>query len=441
MPVLPRPADLVALQQNPAACALLDGQYRILATNACYRNSFHLGQEVAGQHCFTASHGFDRPCDEAGECCPLQMAFQSRVAEQMLHIHQLANGKEFVLVEITPICDEQGEVLYFREELRQTLVASAEPRPDGLVGVSPRFIQMLDDVHKVARSRVPVLLLGESGTGKELIARALHDASDRADKPFVPVECSGLSESLFESELFGHRKGAFTGALADQQGLVESVRGGTLFMDEMGDVPLSLQVKLLRLLESHNYRKVGETDMRQADFRLVCATHQDLGLMMAEGRFRADLYYRISTFPIHLPPLRERLEDIGLLARSILLRNVPQREHRISPEAEALLRAHDFPGNIRELVNLLERARILAGSRVLQPVHFPALMDEGGSAPVNDMLPRVNPAGPIPSLRALERDYLRDLLNNYQGSRAELAMALEISVRTLNRKMRTHGLS
>ncbi|MEO5343738.1 MAG: sigma 54-interacting transcriptional regulator [Gammaproteobacteria bacterium SHHR-1] len=454
----PRTQDLADLHAQTAPAALLDRQYRILASNERYQEAFHRQQDGAGLHCYQSSHGFDRPCDEAGECCPLKMSAESGVAEQMLHIHQLAQGKEFVLVEITPLFDERGRLLYFRELQQRTLIASAEPRAQGLVGVSPPFIQMLDDVHKVARSAVPVLLLGESGTGKELIARALHDASDRAARPFVAVECSGLTETLFESELFGHRKGSFTGALADKPGLIEAVQGGTLFLDEIGDVPLGLQVKLLRLLESHSYRKVGETQTRQADFRLVCATHRDLDRMMAEGAFRTDLYYRISTFPIRLPPLRERPQDIRLLAQSVLLRSHPERRLELSDPAAALLEAYAFPGNIRELVNLLERARILCSGHSLLPVHFPALCASNGDGPSSD-----NPglpcaaSGPaasgqastearldtaleassdrVLSLKEVERLYLQRLLLSYPKGRAELALELGISLRTLNRKI------
>jgi two-component system, NtrC family, response regulator HydG len=381
MSIVPHSKDLDKLENQTDPATLLDEEFRILATNALYRDAFHQGREMAGSTCYEASHNFDRPCDESGECCPLKSCIQSGASEHMLHIHNLTGGKEYVIVEISPIRDKKGQIIYFLEVLRQTVIASAEPKASGLVGVSPKFIHMLDEVHKVARASVPVLLLGESGTGKELIARALHDASERVGQPFVTVECSGLSETLFESELFGHCKGAFTGALADKEGLVETVRDGTLFMDEIGDVPPALQVKLLRLLESHTYRKVGETKTRRANFRLLCATNRDLDAMMSLGQFRKDLYFRISTYPIHLPPLRERGQDIGLLARSILLRIAPGREITLSKEAENILAHHDFPGNIRELLNLLERARIMASGNLLTPIHFPGLTTQQGIQP------------------------------------------------------------
>jgi two-component system, NtrC family, response regulator HydG len=355
----------------------------------------------------------------------------------MLHVHNLPGGKEYVDVETSPVKDEKGKIIYYREVLRQTLIASAEPKASGLVGISPSFIKMLEEIHKVARENVPVLLLGESGTGKELIARALHDASSRTGKPFVPVECSGLSEMLFESELFGHHKGAFTGALFEKEGLIEVAQGGTLFLDEIGDVPSSLQVKLLRLLESHTYRKVGETKTKQANFRLVCATNRNLSHMMETGQFRQDLFYRISTFPVHLPPLRERREDIALLARSILLRISPDKKITLTKEGSDTLSRHDFPGNIREMVNLLERARIRAGGTQLTSSHFSELSSTPThSLPHNqDESPIWNQNDKIISFRELESRYLSHLLKTFPGTQAELAAQLGMSPRTLTRKI------
>jgi transcriptional regulator with GAF, ATPase, and Fis domain len=193
--------------------------------------------------------------------------------------------------------------------------------------------------------------LGESGTGKELVARAVHEASSRANRPLVPVDCSSLPENLFESELFGHERGAFTGANTARGGLVEAASGGTLFLDEVGDIPLTMQVKLLRLLETGTYRRVGSTEQRHADIRVVSATHRDLDQMVAQGRFREDLYYRLSTFPIHLPALRERADDIALLAVALLTRVAPKRKLVLSDSALQLLQAQNYPGNVRELRN------------------------------------------------------------------------------------------
>ncbi len=211
-------------------------------------------------------------------------------------------------------------------------MAQSAPSASGLIGRTAAFQEMLELVARVGSSQAAVLLLGESGTGKELVARAIHEASTRASGPLVVVDCARLPETLFESELFGHEKGAFTGAQAAKSGLVEAASGGTLFLDEVGDIPLPMQVKLLRLLESGTYRRVGCTEPRRADVRLVSATHRDLQTMVTDGRFREDLYYRLSTFPIDLPPLRERQGDIPLLVTSLLSRVAPTR--RLSLAAE-----------------------------------------------------------------------------------------------------------
>ena len=437
MAVTPKAEHIKSLNEIPDPATLLDDSFRIIAVNSAYRDIYYNGKDVTEETCYHSSHGYDRPCDESGESCPLRNCISSKSTERVLHVHNLPGGKEYVDVETSPVKDEKGKIIYYREVLRQTLIASAEPKASGLVGISPSFIKMLEEIHKVARENVPVLLLGESGTGKELIARALHDASNRAGKPFVPVECSGLSETLFESELFGHHKGAFTGALFEKEGLIEVAQGGTLFLDEIGDVPSSLQVKLLRLLESHTYRKVGETKTKQANFRLVCATNRDLSQMMDTGQFRQDLFYRISTFPVRLPPLRERREDIALLARSILLRIAPDQKITLTKKGSDTLSRHDFPGNIREMVNLLERARIRAGGTQLTSSHF----SEISSTPThsiqnnNEECPIWNQNDKIISFGELESRYLSHLLKTFPGTQAELAAQLGMSPRTLTRKI------
>lgn len=289
---------------------------------------------------------------------------------------------------------------------------------------------MLGLIERVAPSEASVLLLGESGTGKELVAQALHNASKRADKPYVVVDCSGLTESLFESELFGYEKGAFTGASQRKYGLVESARGGTLFLDEIGDIPLNLQVKLLRLLETGTYRRVGGVEPLPADFRLLSATHRDLKTMVKQESFRKDLYYRISTFPIHLPSLAERREDIPLLAATLLARINPIKKLRLHPDTLAKLQSRHYPGNIRELRNILERTSLMADSNIIMPEHL--TMDD--PAPDAEEAKRlVAPA--IVTLEQAEQQYLKWASSSYHGDRRMLAKMLGISERTLYRKL------
>ncbi len=307
--------------------------------------------------------------DQAGESCPLALARESGHRERVLHLHHTPKGEENVNIELLPLRDASGAQAFYVERMEPLKVAQGQPEAHSLIGRAPAFQRMLALVARVAPSQATVLLLGESGSGKEMIAQAVHQASARAHKSLVAVDCSSLPKNLFESELFGHERGSFTGATASKGGLVEAASGGTLFLDELGDISLSMQVKLLRLLESGTYRRVGSTELRHADIRVVAATHRDLDAMVGERSFREDLYYRISTFPIHLPALRERREDIALLADSLLQRVAPKRRLSLAPDALTLLQAHDFPGNVRELRNLLERATLLCDGDVIQQGH------------------------------------------------------------------------
>ena len=241
------PQELISLiEAVPESRILLDRDYRIVAASTAYRTRYASGRRVIGRTCHAVSHGFDRPCHLEGESCPLELALTTGQTARVLHVHHTSLGEEHVQVEITPISDERGEVRYFVERMEPVPIANAGRSADGLVGRAPAFNRMLDLIARVAPTSTSVLLLGETGTGKELVARAVHTASSRSQAPFVPVDCSGLSETLFESELFGHERGAFTGAHSRKIGLVEAAAGGTLFLDEVGDNPKSQQVKLLR---------------------------------------------------------------------------------------------------------------------------------------------------------------------------------------------------
>jgi len=426
---------------------LLDAQYRILAANAAYRRQFSAGREVAGQLCHEVSHHFSVPCDQAGESCPLAQSRESGQRERVLHLHHTPRGEEYVNIELAPLRDHKGRQTFFVEKIATLRAAQGQPAAQGLIGRAPAFQHMLALVARVAPSQAAVLLLGESGTGKELVARAVHETSPRAQRALVAVDCASLPDNLFESELFGHERGAFTGAHTARAGLVEAASGGTLFLDEVGDIPLTMQVKLLRLLETGTYRRVGSTELRHADIRVVAATHRDLERMVAEGRFREDLYYRLSIFPIHLPALRERREDIGLLAAALLARVAPQRKLQISEPALHLLQMQDFPGNVRELRNLLERAALLCDGDTLEAAHVEQALLSGRRPSV---APRADPqAAKVDSastmdritlapgaLKTIERAALQQLLAGHQGSRTDLARKLGISERSLYRRLK-----
>lgn len=294
---------------------------------------------------------------------------------------------------------------------------------------------------KVAPTGSTVMVIGETGTGKELAARAVHDQSDRADKPFVAINCGALPENLIESELFGHRKGAFTGADEQRQGLFEVADGGTLFLDEIGELPKSTQSTLLRVLESGEIRRVGDNQPFNVDVRIVCATHRDLNKMVADGEFRQDLMYRINTFEIQLPPLRDRIEDIPQLAHHLLGRHRPEAspENRalafaIDASAIKLLQSHNWPGNIRELANVIEHASILCDGLPITagdlPQHFASATRSGASMATNGK-----------SLREIEMATIHATLEKFNGNKTAAAQQLGISLKTLYNKLNSEVLN
>ncbi|TFH68559.1 sigma-54-dependent Fis family transcriptional regulator [Gammaproteobacteria bacterium LSUCC0057] len=413
---------------------LVSADYEILATNNAYADKFGKIDLRKAPKCYAVSHGYDRPCDQAGEDCPLKAARESKHREKVLHIHQTPNGREHVDVEMLPIFDDNNQLQFFVELLKPVPLASGKPSDKQLVGNSAVFNEMLSKVTKVADSDASVLLLGESGTGKELISRLVHYASKRSEQAMVTLECSGLSETLIESELFGHRKGAFTGAYNDRKGLVEMADGGTLFLDEIGDVSLATQVKLLRLLETKTFRRVGGTEVRTADFRLICATHRDLNAMVRDGQFRLDLYYRINVFPIHIPSLAQRRDDIPQLVTH-LLSSINKKLYITQPALQLLL-SHRFPGNVRQLKNLLIRASILSDTNVVdqQQIEQSMAMEPGITALEYSSVERV--AAP-PALKSNESAYIAELLKQHHGDKKAVAKALGISLRTLYRKLQS----
>jgi DNA-binding NtrC family response regulator len=430
--MLPEMAALVDSLPEPRVFVSAD--YRVLAINRAYREQFGDPDARGRRFCFEISHHATAPCDQTGESCPLQVCRDSGEPARALHIHHTPRGPEHVDVEIAPIRDRDGRLLFYVETLRTVRRARSRPSSEGLVGRSAAFNRMISLLQRVAPSEATVLLLGESGTGKELAAQALHEASPRSGGPFVAVDCAGMTETLFGSELFGYEKGAFTGALTRKIGLVEAAAGGTLFFDEIGDMPLCLQVKLLRLLETGTFRRVGGVEPLRADFRLVLATHRDLKAMVEEGSFRRDLYYRISAFPVEMPALRERKEDLALLVESLLAR-VSRRPLRLHPQTLAALERHDFPGNVRELRNILERASLLADGDSILPEHLPAELQEAVPVIAADE----SRGDEIVTLTEAERRYLRWAAGHHNGDRRSLAKVLGLSERTLYRKLREAG--
>ena len=325
----------------------------------------------------------------------------------------------------------QQTLLHENAVLRQAL--RKEHRFRDLVSKSPAMQRIFELVQVAARSNSTILVLGESGTGKEVFARAIHAESSRAQGPFVAVSCAALTETLLESELFGHEKGAFTGAVARRKGKLESASGGTLFLDEVGDISPKLQLDLLRVLEERRFQRVGGNELIEVDVRVIAATNRDLEKAVAEGSFREDLYYRLNVIRVTLPPLRERREDIPLLVEHFLerLEAEMKRRIRVSPEAMATLLAHAWPGNVRELRNVLERGAVVAQGEVVKPADLalePAPARQGEAA--------AEPA----SLEEVERRHIAEVLGYSAGNISQAARLLGIDRVTLYNKIRKYQL-
>lgn len=313
-----------------------------------------------------------------------------------------------------------------------------QPGLEGMLGVSPQMQAVFERIQQVAKSRATVLITGESGTGKELAARAVHQASDRADRRFVPVNCTALTESLLESELFGHERGAFTGAYKQKKGYFEIADGGTIFLDEIAETNPATQVKLLRILESREFERVGGTATIRVDVRLIAATNADLARLVSEGRFREDLYYRLRVVTIHIPPLRERKEDTPVLVRHFvqqLARENGKGNLSIDREAAEVLARQDWPGNVRQLRNMVESLVVLAKSNTITVDDLPP--EIRGTSPRESVIvvPRNVP------LKEIERKVILQTLEDQNGNRTRTAEVLKIGRRTLIRKLQEYGVS
>jgi DNA-binding NtrC family response regulator len=372
--------------------------------------------------------------------------------------------KDYPIIVLTAFGSVQGAVAAMKAGARQYLTKPVDPdelelevkrvlqhtalsrdqqfcrerlRPSGgMVGASAAMTELQRLIDAVANSEATVLIQGESGVGKELVAHAIHERSPRAARNFVAVDCCTLQEKLFESELFGHEKGAFTGAERQKPGLIEAAQGGTLFLDEIGEIEPAIQAKLLRVLESGEYRRLGGVKDLQANVRIVAATNRNLAQMSKDGKFRSDLYYRLSAFTLRIPPLRERLQDIPALVEHFLAHHNFSRRlnKRLNPTALRLLMAYGFPGNIRELRNMVERAIIVGGgSDEIRPEHFSfeALGEQPGQFSMGFQHE--------PTLDEIERRYLELLVAKYAGHRGQIAAILGVSERSIYRLLEKHG--
>jgi len=343
------------------------------------------------------------------------------------------------------LCDHALQAVFLRHQktnLQQQL--DAQYGFEGIIGNAPAMRTLIQQMQQVAPTHISVLISGESGTGKELVARAIHNHSKRKDKVFVPLNCAGLSQSILEDELFGHLRGAFTGAEKDRQGRFEYADGGTLFLDEVGDMPLEMQAKLLRVLESGEVVRLGANEPRHVNVRLISATNHDLNQLVKQGEFREDLFFRIKGAALHIPPLRERRDDIPVLAKHYAQEYANQLGRRVPTIAEDVMRQlmqYDWPGNVRELMNVIQNVVVLAEEDRIESRHLPPEIRQAAAEGEGEK----GSTGPWPetggmSLDQIEKHAIRNALRMNHGNREQAAKMLGIGERTLYRKLREYGL-
>lgn len=440
------PQAWVDLHEDPLV--LIDSQYTIIAANQAYAAAY--GGEIAsvvGRKCHAVSHRSDEPCHHHGEDCPHRTVFATGRPAEVVHVHfDHAGHPDKVRLSAQPLHSD-GQVLFMAERIRRVPQQSRAAYAD-LVGLSPAFTTMMRELADAAGSDIAVLLGGETGAGKEMAARYLHHNGPQSRGPFVVVDCTAIPESLFEAELFGHVKGAFTGPSASRQGLVEAADSGTLFLDEIGDLPLALQSKLLRFAESGEYRSLGSNQIRRSNCRIISASNKALRPLMATGGFRSDLFFRLAGIEIWVPALRERGGDASLIAQE-LLSSLSQGRLQLSISARAALDAQPFPGNVRELRNLMRRVAHRHEAGVLQSQDLGLGTSDTGRAPgplLTDGPPlrrtdrpgdrqddRLGDGAGVQSARSLAQQVRR--LCGCGMTRREVARSLGVSERTVYRHL------
>jgi transcriptional regulator with PAS, ATPase and Fis domain len=426
--------SLVNAHDEPAV--IVDRDYKIIAANTAYCESYGISSaEILNHCCHEVSHRSAVPCHEHGEHCPHKTIFESKIPMQVLHTHFDAAGEpDYVRIKAYPL-KGAGDSTYLLEVIHR-LAPDIELSCDDLrmIGRSKAFVACMENIMVAAKTDAPVLVTGESGVGKELAAQFIHKYSSRVSGSYIELNCAAIPESLCESELFGHEKGAFTGCVGAHKGLYELADGGTLFLDEIGELPPSIQAKLLRVLDNGEFRRVGGHTLHRAKVHVIAATNRDLEKMVEAGTFRADLFYRIAAMTVRIPPLRERRLDIAALAEFLVKRIASQcgQTLQISRDALKALESYHFPGNVRELRNIVQRAAAHAHDGVITAQHLhlqaapQATHDCGAAATDTDRRP----------ISEIEREYTNNLLQQHQGNRKQVASILGISERTLYRRLK-----
>ncbi len=471
-------SDLVELKSlvdtHERPFVVIGRDFEVVVVNQAYEQTFNqAGDRLVGQKCHQVLHHRERPCNEMGEECPYVHCYSTKEHRSCLHTHHDSEGgTRWVRINMYPIQCADGTT-YVGELVHEIAARGDDEEIDEFrpAGNAPAFLHAMEQLEQAARTDAPVLLIGETGTGKELAARFIHRYSARTGLPFVAVDCTVITESLFESEVFGHERGAFTGSIRSKPGLFEVADRGTMFLDEISEMSLTTQAKLLRVLESGEFRRVGGNETIEARARIICATNRQLWRSVEQRTFREDLYYRIACFCIRIPALREHIEDVPVIAEALLQRmgRKENRLFRLDDGATELLLGYHYPGNIRELRNILQvavanlgrahrgvitRGAIATGLRMRDHYSDPLPGPETKVPPFAR-----EPNGPVAALRAetpaatrqtppslaglgaVEARYIAGLLREHGGNRRRVANAMGISERTLYRKLAKYGLN
>lgn len=423
------------LETHDLPLVIIGADLRIVAVNRAWEVSFGVArQSRIGQPC----------CRDNSDCRHRRLFQTLETYAVVVPDATVLNAQRLFNVRGFPLLDADA-TLYLGEVVTALSKSAVSNDAPNMMGKCAVFSQFKTRLQQAAETQAPVLLLGETGTGKELAAELVHRYSKQADGDFVIVDCTILGEELFESELFGHEKGAFTGAMSAKKGLFELANNGTLFFDEIGDLPLSQQPKLLRALESGQFRRVGGTSMQKANVRVVCATHKSLAEMVKTGHFREDLFYRLSVFPVEVPPLRQRRQDLPILIDHFLSQlNVgADSAYTITQSALIKLIQYAWPGNIRELRNCLQLAAGLCKDGSIQEADIHFMQRQGIVESSGDSIRPQETTQPLPvsSMAQFEAEFINSLISKYQGNRKLIAAEMNISERTLYRKLNRLNLN
>ncbi len=434
--------SLIDSQDNPFV--LIDENYTIVAANSAYQQSYGISADtIVGKKCHRVSHHSDVPCHMNGEDCPHKHVFETGKPHQVLHIHYDGHDEpEHVKIKGSPIYGADGAMYLGEAVFPLAHKGDLDCDEQRMTGKSSAFLECIENLTRAAQTEAPVLICGESGVGKDLAAEYVHRCSKRSNQSFSMVDCSAISASVFESELFGHERGAFTGCIGRRFGLFEQADGGTLFFNEVADLPDQLQGRLLGAMETGQFRRVGGRELLSANVRIVCASSKDLLQLVAENKFRADLYYRIAGIITTIPSLRKRRSDIPELASSLLRKLESQygKSFHLSDDATELLLQYDYPGNVRELRNIMQSAASLSTNGIISAaeIHLDETIQKRSmSSPLSSA---ASTAEHEPSMKGVESQYISELLAQHHGKRATVAQVLGISERTLYRKLKQYGL-